>query len=299
MDGTNDSVFLQRFELARIAIGSMVRRVRCQLVYNEKISQMVLIFGQPPGKGRRRKRSPPKLEIIPIPLTDSSFVSAKFSGAGSGENRLSFVSMSIQPEPGDQLSTYRSYQPKSMDNSKKYIVLEFKSWEKAAELETDLVDDLGFRDRIASAVSDDDVQEYSQSLILDQKRQNTRKREPRNPYKGEKDDKILLVYPFPGDKGKIEAAAAGLKEASGAPLLEEDDASDEIGAQAVATDNSDSTNIVEGTNNDSSNSTDNKSDDQSKVRRRKHFVTLRVEDYQRLDPGEWLNDSLVDFWMQW
>ena len=30
-----------------------------------------------------------------------------------------------------------------------------------------------------------------------------------------------------------------------------------------------------------------------------HFVTITVEDYDRLDPGEWLNDSLVDFWMQW
>ena len=32
---------------------------------------------------------------------------------------------------------------------------------------------------------------------------------------------------------------------------------------------------------------------------RQHYVTIRVEDYERLEPREWLNDSLVDFWMQW
>ena len=38
---------------------------------------------------------------------------------------------------------------------------------------------------------------------------------------------------------------------------------------------------------------------QVKGSRRKHFLTIRVEDYNRLDPEEWLNDSLVDLWMQW
>jgi Ulp1 family protease len=37
----------------------------------------------------------------------------------------------------------------------------------------------------------------------------------------------------------------------------------------------------------------------STVQQRAHFVTIRVEYYKRLDPGKWLNDSLVDFWMQW
>jgi Ulp1 family protease len=35
------------------------------------------------------------------------------------------------------------------------------------------------------------------------------------------------------------------------------------------------------------------------VRQRAHFVTILVEDYEKLDPGELLNDSLVDLWMQW
>jgi Ulp1 family protease len=37
----------------------------------------------------------------------------------------------------------------------------------------------------------------------------------------------------------------------------------------------------------------------STVQQRAHFVAIRVEDYERLDPGKWLNDLMVDFWMQW
>jgi Ulp1 family protease len=36
----------------------------------------------------------------------------------------------------------------------------------------------------------------------------------------------------------------------------------------------------------------------STVQQRAHFVTIQVEDYNRLDPGEWLNNLMVYFWMQ-
>ena len=32
---------------------------------------------------------------------------------------------------------------------------------------------------------------------------------------------------------------------------------------------------------------------------RSHFLTIREEDMDRLEHGEYLNDTLVDFWMQW
>jgi Ulp1 family protease len=32
---------------------------------------------------------------------------------------------------------------------------------------------------------------------------------------------------------------------------------------------------------------------------RAHFLTIRQEDFDRLDDGEFLNDTLIDFWMQW
>ena len=34
-------------------------------------------------------------------------------------------------------------------------------------------------------------------------------------------------------------------------------------------------------------------------RQRAHYVTVHVEDYALLNPRKWLNDALLDFWMQW
>jgi hypothetical protein len=32
---------------------------------------------------------------------------------------------------------------------------------------------------------------------------------------------------------------------------------------------------------------------------RTHILTITVEDRERLEPGEFLNDTLIDFWMRW
>ena len=37
----------------------------------------------------------------------------------------------------------------------------------------------------------------------------------------------------------------------------------------------------------------------SKGSSRTHYITIRQDDKERLCPGEFLNDSLVDFWMRW
>ena len=32
---------------------------------------------------------------------------------------------------------------------------------------------------------------------------------------------------------------------------------------------------------------------------RTHLLTIRGEDVERLEPGEFLNDTIIDFWMKW
>jgi hypothetical protein len=94
---------------------------------------------------------------------------------------------------------------------------------------------------------------------------------------GRNDQFILLVYPFTGDEKEIEAAADGLNEASGATRADAHPQQSEVSGQAR--------------------------DDYKKLvgclRQRIHYVTVRVKDFKRLEPLEWFNDSLVDFWMQW
>jgi hypothetical protein len=89
---------------------------------------------------------------------------------------------------------------------------------------------------------------------------------------GGKDDDVLVVYPFDGDEQLIEKAAEGLKEASGVGPYNGDSSPEAVGdAMEIET----------------------------KTGERHHFLTVRVEDYKRLEPGIFLNDTLVDFWMRW
>jgi len=102
------------------------------------------------------------------------------------------------------------------------------------------------------------------------------------------DDYTLLVYPFAGKRERIEAAAADLEELSGLPDPYDDDipfanqegtSSDDDAAAAAAGNNGDQ--------------------QLGKRRARSHFLTIRAGDFLRLDDGEYLNDTLIDFWMQW
>jgi len=37
----------------------------------------------------------------------------------------------------------------------------------------------------------------------------------------------------------------------------------------------------------------------SKATARTHYLTLRQDEMERLEPGEFLNDTLIDFFMRW
>ena len=88
------------------------------------------------------------------------------------------------------------------------------------------------------------------------------------------ENKLLLVYPFEVDEAVLSGSAAGLTElggklfglADGPPITETDD--DVTG-------------------------------DNKKRPSRTHYVTICEEDKERLQPGHFLNDTLVDFWMRW
>jgi Ulp1 family protease len=42
-----------------------------------------------------------------------------------------------------------------------------------------------------------------------------------------------------------------------------------------------------------------KANSSKKTKSRAHSLTICEEDNERLQPGEFLNDTLIDFWMQW
>jgi len=118
----------------------------------------------------------------------------------------------------------------------------------------------------------ENMQEYATSLLTD-KRSRSRATKRNAFLDGRPSDYALLVYPFIGDPTEMEGAADGLTEAAGTMTA----------GAAIAS-------PVSG---------EEDQEGEGKSRHRAHFVTITVDDYDRLQPGEWLNDSLVDLWMQW
>jgi hypothetical protein len=106
------------------------------------------------------------------------------------------------------------------------------------------------------------------TLLMENSKENLLKRnkvtpskEKKRAFRGRKRDEVLLVYPFDATDREFDDAAKALGE------------------------------LEWRRPNDFKESTI--------AKQRSHYVTIRVEDYQRLAPEQWLNDSLVDFWMLW
>ncbi|MGK3738900.1 MAG: hypothetical protein ACI8RD_010820 [Bacillariaceae sp.] len=134
-----------------------------------------------------------------------------------------------------------------------------------------------------SQTQPDDIKMDAKALIKDS-RTKYKLRSQATPQKkdsfiaNKKSDEILLVYPFGEDKNKIEAAASNLDELSYKETADDDQDSTEMKKSSVETKDLTTT---------------------QGSQQRSHQIVIRVEDYEKLEDGQWLNDSLVDFWMQW
>lgn len=174
------------------------------------------------------------------------------------------------------------------NSNNKTILLEFEKEEQMNDL-VELVDG----SIQTSSIPPDDIEGNAAVLIKNSKRpRKSRSRKEKDPFVSDKkSDEILLVYPFEGDKNTLDAAAKGLLELSWqeSSVEEEDllkskgDTKPDPSTSSATTDNGSSENALTTT----------------QIGQRTHFIEIRVEDYEKLDTGEWLNDSLVDMWMQW
>jgi hypothetical protein len=111
----------------------------------------------------------------------------------------------------------------------------------------------------------------SHSLVLDLHRNEKRDRA---------NEKVLVRYPFP-EHSQPDSAARGLSElklTTSGPRGEEYDSSDD---ERMILDNS------------------NKGDAPGEARRRAHYLEIRGIDLEKLEPGKFWNDSLIDFCLQW
>ena len=137
-----------------------------------------------------------------------------------------------------------------------------------------------------SEVQKNEIETYASTLINASKEdRDSRRRQTRSGRKKGKDsgaeNKLLLVYPFKVDEAVLAKASRDLLELNGDTLgvPDADDPTPET-SQPVQNPSAD---------------TGVKKKGSSRV----HYVTIREEERDRLAPGQFLNDSLVDFWMRW
>ena len=127
-----------------------------------------------------------------------------------------------------------------------------------------------------------ETKRYTAALDKDTKKeQDDRRRSARlsrkSKKKGNASEKPLLVFPFKADEEEFCTAASSLNELKKAR---------EIGESGVP--------LIQPQDSDL-----NESDVKVKGSSRTHYITIREDDVERLAPGEFLNDALVDFWMKW
>ena len=182
------------------------------------------------------------------------------------------VVLHIYPTVENGLDQYRRQLDPHHDtkSAMRYLVLELRE-------KIDLQRIMGLLSRLPENVervdcTPENLPMYASSLLSNKR--NCARATKRNAFlDGRPSDYALLVYPFAGDPTEMEEAADGLTEAAGTMTA---------GAAVTTPETGDEEHEGEG-----------------KSRHRAHFVTITVDDYDRLQPGEWLNDSLVDLWMQW
>jgi Ulp1 family protease len=101
---------------------------------------------------------------------------------------------------------------------------------------------------------------------------------------------VYLVFPF--GSAEVDTAGDGLNELGSASMFKSVD--------AFGRDTNTGSKIYDGEEGMGLNSShDDKAGSSKKFNSRTHFLTIDENDYKRLQPGEYLNDTLVDFFMQW
>jgi len=135
-----------------------------------------------------------------------------------------------------------------------------------------------------------DLKEYTAALIEDtEKENNNRRRSTRLSRANAKkksitSEKPILVFPFKADDDEFSTAASKLNELK----LAREQTSVESERASIQPQDS-NLNESQGEN----------ENERVKGSARTHYITIRDDDMGRLEPGEFLNDSLVDFWMKW
>lgn len=138
-----------------------------------------------------------------------------------------------------------------------------------------------------------DLDNYTKALVKDDNAEKAKRRSgPRTRSRGknkvlsDSENKLLIVYPFKAEEEHLQRVSSELKELGGDRLGVDEVIVDVAMADASEED----TEVEEGEENNRV---------ESGSSSRTHYLSIRQDDKERLEPGQFLNDTLVDFWMSW
>ena len=123
-----------------------------------------------------------------------------------------------------------------------------------------------------------DLGRYAKVLTDDHQKEKKEQMSSRSKHSGNgnKENSALVVYPFGIDEAVLSEAASGLNELGG----------DSLGVEVVDNVTNQPADVeMRDIDNDGDNDTSD--------------LTIKNEDIERLCPGQFLNDTLVDFFMRW
>lgn len=232
--------------------------------------------------GRRRRYKHEQVVFTKSSLLESMLYNSDVPKDSDEDNPVPypFVAVRVKPENDTGLREYcHVYKPLDKAIITRYIVFEFLTGDECAKFCLVLEESFGKK---AKYVEMTGAEEYISALLKDntapqpgRKRTSSSSIERADFLKGRKDDDLLLCFPFPASRQDVESAACGL------------DFLGRVGRTSkVVIDGADT---VPGPG-------DN---DAAGERGRGHYVEIRVCDYERLEDGEFLNDSLIDFFVRW
>lgn len=203
----------------------------------------------------------------------------------------SFLALTTTNEATNTIRTIaKNYNPGSHNQIERFIVLEFPHREDLQMLidklallpymvpfadESARLDGLEAKNFCGSLLEDSRSSNVSSDGKRSSKRRAAAKLFVDPPFLAGKDDnEVVLTYPFGGDKNAIEKAAEGLQELGDFPPTH---STNEVSTE-------------DGPHSDGE-------DDAAGGRR--HYLMISAGDCRRLAPGIFLNDTLIDFFMQW
>ena len=277
----NSITDLMLIDAARISVGKKVFKSKCALKFQfgTKNPYMLFCWNNTQGEEQSHKVS---LKGDADALTELNYYipDDKDNNESDGTDEFSFIAFKITPTKGNKFGMYT----KSYDENS-YIVVEVRDSEQFQIL----LEQIRENQALATFFGTDpqlefyQIKEYTAALDKDTKKEADRRRSSRigrskSKKKGNVLEKPLLVFPFKADEEVFSTAASNLNE-----LREAREISDGESIPLIQPQDSDL----------------NESDVKVKGSSRTHYITIREDDVERLAPGEFLNDALVDFWMKW